>query len=45
MDNEVIKNWQIIPLEFKKSWNKALTGWHEVQETSATPALYRVSSF
>uniref|UniRef100_A0AAR5PMT9 Beta-galactosidase n=1 Tax=Dendroctonus ponderosae TaxID=77166 RepID=A0AAR5PMT9_DENPD len=43
IDDEVISAWQIIPLEFKKSWNKQLTGWHEVQETEATPALYRVT--
>ncbi|CAG9772544.1 unnamed protein product [Ceutorhynchus assimilis] len=43
IDDEVIKSWEIVPLEFKKSWNKQLTGWHEVQQTKATPALYRVT--
>ncbi|CAG9772541.1 unnamed protein product [Ceutorhynchus assimilis] len=43
IDDVEIKSWEIVPLEFKKSWNKQLTGWHEVQQTRATPALYRVT--
>lgn len=44
IDGEVIHNWQIVPLEFKKSWNKQLNGWHEIKQKEATPALYRVST-
>lgn len=42
VDDEVITNWQIIPLEFKRAWNKQLSGWHPIQVRDATPALYRV---
>ncbi|XP_030749415.1 beta-galactosidase-1-like protein 3 [Sitophilus oryzae] len=41
IDGVSIKNWEIVPLEFKKSWNRNLTGWHEIQNKVATPALYR----
>ncbi|KAF7273353.1 hypothetical protein GWI33_013940 [Rhynchophorus ferrugineus] len=43
IDNEPIRNWQIMPLEFKKSWNLQLSGWHPIITKEATPALYRVS--
>ncbi|XP_050293543.1 beta-galactosidase-1-like protein 2 [Anthonomus grandis grandis] len=43
IDNNTVYNWEIIPLEFKKSWNKNLTGWHNVKDSSFGPALYRVS--
>ncbi|XP_076260670.1 beta-galactosidase-1-like protein 2 [Rhynchophorus ferrugineus] len=43
IDDEKIKNWQIVPLEFKRQWNLQLSGWHEVRTREATPALYRAS--
>ncbi|XP_050293705.1 beta-galactosidase-1-like protein 2 [Anthonomus grandis grandis] len=43
INDEVINNWQIIPLEFKRSWNKQLTGWHSIETSEGTPALYRVT--
>lgn len=38
----MITNWQIVPLEFRRAWNKQLSGWHPVEVRDATPALYRV---
>ncbi|XP_060526562.1 beta-galactosidase-1-like protein 2 [Cylas formicarius] len=43
VDDQVVSNWQIVPLEFKKSWNQQLSGWHPIKTKDATPALYRVS--
>ncbi|XP_066141163.1 beta-galactosidase-1-like protein 2 [Euwallacea fornicatus] len=43
IDGETVKNWQIVPLEFKRSWNQQLSGWHEIKERNAVPALYRVT--
>lgn len=41
INNQEIKNWEISPLEFRKSWNNALSGWQPVSSTSANPALYK----
>ncbi|CAG9772540.1 unnamed protein product [Ceutorhynchus assimilis] len=43
IDDNIIQNWELIPLDFKKSWNNALTGWHEVKNRELTPALYKVT--
>ncbi|KAH0815733.1 hypothetical protein GEV33_007058 [Tenebrio molitor] len=46
-DNEVYLNdqklssWTIYPLEFKKSWIAALTGWKSFDDSQTAPALYR----
>ncbi|XP_060527163.1 beta-galactosidase-1-like protein 3 [Cylas formicarius] len=42
IDEEVIKNWQIVPLEFKRSWNEQLSGWKPISNRRA-PALYRAT--
>ncbi|GJQ86292.1 hypothetical protein Trydic_g8988 [Trypoxylus dichotomus] len=40
LNDVALKNWNIYPLEFKKSWNLALSDWQ--QPTFETgPALYR----
>lgn len=41
INDDKITNWEIIPLEFKKSWNIGLTGWHSIVSKAATPALYK----
>ncbi|CAG9834591.1 unnamed protein product [Diabrotica balteata] len=33
--------FDIIPLEFKKSWNVALKNWQPLTSTQSTPALYK----
>ncbi|XP_050505747.1 beta-galactosidase-1-like protein 2 [Diabrotica virgifera virgifera] len=33
--------FDIVPLEFKKSWNNALTNWQSLTSTQSTPALYK----
>lgn len=40
LNNEKILGWNIIPFEFKKSWNKNLTGWSK-ETTISSPALYK----
>lgn len=40
LNNEALKSWEIIPLEFKKSWTNKLDSWSEVR-TTIQPALYR----
>lgn len=42
LNNDELLNWQIFPLEFKKSWTKSLIGWHTPYRRWAPgPALYR----
>lgn len=41
INNQKITNWQIIPLEFKKSWSRTLTGWKSVTTRLESPSLYR----
>ncbi|KAG5867872.1 hypothetical protein JTB14_024707 [Gonioctena quinquepunctata] len=43
MNDAKLTQWQIMPFEFKKSWNKALTNWHSIQSSGETPALYKFS--
>lgn len=43
INNAKISNWQIIPLEFRKSWNNALSGWKAVENKSETAAFYKFS--
>lgn len=43
INNEKITNWQIIPLEFRKSWNNALSGWKAVGSRTENSALYKFS--
>lgn len=40
INNQIISDWKIIPLEFKKKWNKALTDWKTPTFTNG-PRLYR----
>ncbi|KAI4458755.1 beta-galactosidase related [Holotrichia oblita] len=40
LNDVVLENWKIYPLEFKKSWNLALTNWEE-PTFGVGPALYR----
>lgn len=43
LNNVKISNWEIVPLEFKKTWNNALSGWHPVTSRSDTSAVYKFS--
>ncbi|KAG5895369.1 hypothetical protein JTB14_029593 [Gonioctena quinquepunctata] len=46
LNNEEIKYWEIVPLEFKKSWTKQLSGWHTPKDfPSLGPSLYKTSFF
>lgn len=46
LNNEEISNWEIVPLEFKRSWTKNLTGWHSpLPQQSIGPSLYKTSFF
>ncbi|KAJ8920356.1 hypothetical protein NQ315_005220 [Exocentrus adspersus] len=39
-------DWEIVPLEFKKSWTKSLVGWHNVvPQKTIGPALYKTSFY
>lgn len=40
INNEVLSDWEIFPLEFKKVWTNSLLGWHEPKKVN-TPALYK----
>lgn len=42
LNNTEIFDWEIYPLEFKKSWNDNLEGWHEVVDPwMPGPGLYK----
>lgn len=46
LNDEELINWEIIPLEFKKPWNNALTYWNKVTKTkSLGPALYKAQLY
>lgn len=40
LNNRKLVDWEIIPLEFKSSWSKNLSGWTN-QTCSSPPALYK----
>ncbi|RZC39773.1 beta-galactosidase-1-like protein 2 [Asbolus verrucosus] len=42
INDAVLENWQIIPLEFKKNWTNSLQNWKKI-ETNLGPALYRAT--
>ncbi|VEN61728.1 unnamed protein product [Callosobruchus maculatus] len=44
VNREKLQDWEIFPLEFKKSWTKSLTGWH-IPFKSTGPALYKTDIF
>ncbi|CAH1981047.1 unnamed protein product [Acanthoscelides obtectus] len=44
VNNEQLQDWEILPLEFKKSWTKSLTGWH-VPSKYTGPALFKTDIF
>lgn len=39
INKEKLVNWEIIPFEFKKSWNRNLSSWNK--QTTSAPALYK----
>ncbi|KAF5283075.1 hypothetical protein FQR65_LT14092 [Abscondita terminalis] len=41
LNNDVLSDWSIIPLEFKKSWSSSLSGWKCVGNVYEGPALYK----
>ncbi|XP_028132501.1 beta-galactosidase-1-like protein 2 [Diabrotica virgifera virgifera] len=44
LNNKKIDDWEIFPLEFKKSWNQNLSGWHKQSKLrSVGPALYKAN--
>ncbi|XP_030767921.1 beta-galactosidase-1-like protein 2 [Sitophilus oryzae] len=40
INNEIISNWKIVPLEFKKQWTKNLTDWNKPSFKNG-PRLYK----
>jgi beta-galactosidase GanA len=40
INDTVLENWKIVPLEFKKSWTQSLTNWRPVGNTVG-PVLYK----
>lgn len=46
INDEELFNWEIIPLEFKKSWTNGLTRWKNVSKTrSLGPSLYKTEIY
>ncbi|XP_056634820.1 beta-galactosidase-1-like protein 3 [Diorhabda sublineata] len=44
LNNIKLTNWKVFPLEFKRAWNRNLTGWHKPSKLwSVGPALYKSS--
>lgn len=44
LDNSEVLDWEIYPLEFRKSWTNALEGWHRpVNPWIPAPALYKAT--
>lgn len=42
INNVLLSDWEIIPLEFKKTWNSHLNGWHKPRRHQLLgPALYK----
>ncbi|XP_065171045.1 beta-galactosidase-1-like protein 3 [Atheta coriaria] len=42
LDDKIIYDWEIYPMEFKSSWTNSLTGWHPVHSwQKPKPALYK----
>ncbi|VEN61729.1 unnamed protein product [Callosobruchus maculatus] len=44
VNREKLQDWEIFPLEFKKSWTKSLAGWHTPFKATG-PALYKADIF
>nr|CAI5868158.1 unnamed protein product [Callosobruchus analis] len=44
VNREKLQQWEIFPLEFKKSWISSLTGWHAPSK-AAGPSLYKTEIF
>lgn len=46
LNDEELFNWEIIPLEFKKSWTHSLTDWNKISKTkSLGPSLYKAQLY
>lgn len=45
INDEKVQDWQIIPMEFKKTWINTLNGWHNTTNRISTPALYKFSLY
>nr|XP_023027774.1 beta-galactosidase-1-like protein 2 isoform X1 [Leptinotarsa decemlineata] len=46
LNKKEIKNWLIIPLEFRKWWTNQLSGWHKPNKLDYFgPSLYKTSFF
>ncbi|KAK4882083.1 hypothetical protein RN001_005402 [Aquatica leii] len=44
LNDEVLENWYVMPLEFKKKWTNSLRGWNPMQsETAPGPSLYKAT--
>lgn len=37
----IVRNWKIVPLEFKTNWNINSNNWKPITTVEATPALYK----
>ncbi|VEN53201.1 unnamed protein product, partial [Callosobruchus maculatus] len=44
VNREKLQDWEIFPLEFKRSWTQSLTGWHTPFKSTG-PALYKTDIF
>lgn len=42
INNEILHDWEIVPLEFKKNWTNGLTEWEEATFDMG-PALYKAN--
>lgn len=41
LDNAKLTNWTIVPLEFKKAWVNALSGWRTISDVLEGPVAIR----
>ncbi|KAL1509805.1 hypothetical protein ABEB36_004486 [Hypothenemus hampei] len=42
IDETILTDWELVPLEFRRSWNQQLKGWHNITNRNV-PSLYRVT--
>ncbi|KAK4882084.1 hypothetical protein RN001_005403 [Aquatica leii] len=41
LNTQVLVDWEILPMEFKKKWTTNLSGWNDISAAPTGPALYR----
>lgn len=46
INNDLLTNWDIVPLEFKKKWTNGLTKWRKPEKLwSPGPSLYKIELY